>query len=101
MKLIKVIDLINKVASNEAPETISYMNSTYKYDNDLMDYEDVETKEFFFNEVYNTRILNDEVEIIEYKKIGNFTLINPSDNEKILANKINEIIDKIYEDEKK
>ena len=68
MKTIKVIDLLNKIANGEAPRTIFYMGTTYDYDKDCMDYEDVDTGDLMFDDRYNTQILNDEVEIIEEEK---------------------------------
>ena len=62
---MKVIDLLNKIAKGEAPETIFYMGATYDYDKECMDYEDVDTGDLFFDDRYNTQILNDEVEVIE------------------------------------
>ena len=70
MKTIKIIDLLNKIANGEAPRTIFYMGSTYDYDKDCMDYEDVDTGDLMFDDRYNTQILNDEVEILDKEYIG-------------------------------
>lgn len=64
-KKIKIIDLLNKIANGEAPRTIFYMGSTYDYDKECMDYEDVDTGDLMFDDRYNTQILNDEVEILD------------------------------------
>lgn len=78
---MKIIDLLNKIAKGEAPETIFYMGSTYDYDKECMDYEDVDTGDLFFDDRYNTQILNDEIEIIEEKpkKITTINLCKQED----------------------
>ena len=78
MKTIKIIDLLNKIANGEeVPEKIKYedekfvfSNKTHQYyvgdnSNDINTYYDNSFKKRLYNFIY----LNDEVEIIEDKKI--------------------------------
>ena len=92
---MKVIDLLNKIANGEeVPKIIKYNDEFYWYDetddNEIARYRDIHD-EWLFGDTY----LNDEVEIIEEKKIPEKLdeLNNESDESKRLSNKINEIID--------
>ena len=97
---MKVIDLLNKIANGEeVPEKIKYNNEKYKYYKDI-DYRDERGNYLLSGEPICIAFLNDEVEIIEeekkiLKKISLSSYHNSTDDikEKVLINKINEIID--------
>ena len=92
---MKVIDLLNKIANGEdAPKKIIYKKETYYLEN--RHYVDDSYTDLFENNIY-AEILNDEVEIIEDKKIEYLDLRNATINEQTIEHKINEIIDKINE----
>ena len=123
---MKIIDLLNKIANGEeVPKKIKFMNIIYNWDIvGYLHYEDEHCREKAFLEGYRTDMcLNEEVEIIEDtpkedKKIekldiviqdertGNAYILNEygtkcylTKHSKIIANKLNEIIDKINEGE--
>ena len=96
---MKVIDLLNKIANGEeVPKKIKWNDDILFYDKDSKDYcyekDDVYT---MFEDYVTSKILNDEVEIIEepkkIEKLYFHDLDNISDNEKILLLKIDKIID--------
>ena len=105
---MKVIDLLNKIANGEdAPKKIIYKKETYYLEN--RHYVDDSYTDLFENNIY-AEILNDEVEIIEDKKIKKLKkekrISGMLDNEiqyiegyklEDVGDKINEIIDKINE----
>ena len=104
MKTIKIIDLLNKIANGEeVPKKIKYKNKVFIYDqqNKLYRNEEVSsnTLKHMFYLYYLEKILNDEVEIIEYvekdkgiKKVD--TNIPCSyEIETTLRDKLNEVID--------
>ena len=94
---MKVIDLLNKIANGEeVPKKIKYCGVDYYWTNST--YENSEADEvLFWFDVYSEEHLNDEIEIIEEdKKIEKLDLIydyTPYMQFRVLANKINEIID--------
>ena len=123
---MKVIDLLNKIANGEeVPEKIKILYNEFYYDKDNLKYRNVEeNRENLFEHIdfFKGLVLNDEVEIIEDtpkdKKIekldiviqdertGNAYILNEygtkcylTKHSKIIANKLNEIIDKINEGE--
>lgn len=114
-KKMKVIDLLNKIANGEeVPEKIKYNNREYKYSKDAKDYYDAGSIWLFYT--HNIFIINDEIEIIEepnkiekldirqekninnnwkWKVYGKEHSYNISTPQKIIADKLNEIIDYI------
>ena len=108
---IKIIDLLNKIANDEeVPEKIMYDGCLYTCDKITRTYYDEEDNTLW--ESYNFRILTDEVEIIEEdKKIEKLDIKqekNIKNNwkwkcngyiisipQKIMADKLNELIDEI------
>lgn len=98
MKTIKIIDLLNKIANGEeVPKKIKYNDEIWEYYKDLGDYIRAGKPNTLFTMYYIHKILNNEVEIIEEdKKIEQiYTLNNESDEFRVLANKINELIDEV------
>lgn len=123
---MKVIDILNKIANGEeVPQEIKYRNIIFVYDKVCMIYLDKRND----NEKYNDLLielsnhkgssLNDEVEILEEdKKIEkiktnhsvstnkNYMEVNDKQNyvirevDKLLIDKINEVIDYINKEEK-
>lgn len=107
---MKVIDLLNKIANGEeVPTIIKHKHNIWTYRNDVKDYTD-ETQFFLGEYIFQEdtqKELNDEVEIIEDKKIEKLELYNfNSGNLEMLieilnelnrehTNKINEIIDRL------
>lgn len=101
---MKVIDLLNKIANKEdVPKKIKYNDNIYELKhsvNHLYNYID-DNCDYLEDDWYLTNILNDEIEIIEDKKIpeklDTLTYINRNTisvwNEH--RDKINEIIDYI------
>lgn len=101
IKTIKIIDLLNKIANGEeVPKKIKINNVIYEYIGymyctEKANYQDIE--DYLFGK-WNFNILNEEAEILdeEDKKIEQiYTLNNESDEFRVLANKINELIDEI------
>ena len=102
---IKIIDLLNKIANGEEPpKKISFLDKEYEYHKDHMDYFDSNWGSLFqriIDEYYEW--LNMEVEILQITitnkqddKIEQiYPLNNESDEFRVLADKINEIIDKV------
>ena len=67
---IKIIDLLIKIAKEEAPKKIMYQNKIWNYCKDTQDYTDG-TSYLIADSVdyiYKPKFLNDEVEIIEEEK---------------------------------
>ena len=122
---MKVIDLLNKIANGEeVPEKIKYDTKEMKYDHNKQDYLGYYSNgngewlfQYLFDRCRNTEhFINDEVEIIEDKKIRKLDFIEENtfskrqngmtsedrrlldSNFKELGNKINEIIDYLEED---
>ena len=102
MKTIKVIDLLNKIANGEeVPKKYRYKNEEYEEDYCLMLYEATGN----CNELGFKSLLNDEVEIIEDKKIEHIGIpvIDGDNTCNELMKSINvitednEVIDKINE----
>ena len=79
MKTIKVIELLDKIANGEeVPKRIKYGKHIYEYEEGTYDWsyyiQNNGTVKFLLTDVFNSddnilSILNDEVEIIEEKKI--------------------------------
>ena len=78
MKTIKIIDLLNKIANGEeVPEKIKYDTKEMKYDHNKQDYLGYYSNgngewlfQYLFDRCRNTEhFINDEVEIIEEKKL--------------------------------
>lgn len=116
---MKVIDLIYKIANGEkVPQKIIYEDELYEFREDLHDYENkypdfeagIDKYKYLFEDPYGRdykEFLNDEVEIIEDKKINKIKQLNnvasckelieledkQQINNHILKDKINEIID--------
>ena len=99
---IKIIDLLIKIAKEEAPKKIMYDSDIWKFDDDKQDYSD-EAKYLFADYMsdfaYKPEFLNDEVEIIEEEKeIEKITLqFSETQKEKnrLFKDKINELVDEI------
>lgn len=68
---IKIIDLLIKIAKEEAPEKIIYDGDIWNFDGSVQDYSDG-TKYLFADYMsdfaYKPEFLNDEVDIIEEEK---------------------------------
>ena len=116
MNKIKVIDLLNKIAKGEeVPKKIKYNNTIFIFDDSVCDYQRKIGMSLFiscFHYKKTQSFINEEVEIIEDnnkiekikitddKHILN-TITNsynqPTSWGYFLANKINEIIDKLEE----
>ena len=105
MKTIKVIDLLNKIAKGEEiPKKIKYSNIEWEYNIHLKDYQGYDglhnTTRYFSNWVCFTS-LNDEIEIIEeekeIKKIDFMTLNTQKEKNRVMKDKINELIDIVSE----
>lgn len=115
-KEIKIIDLLNKIANGEeVPKKIRYDGNDYYFCNPCRTYEVIESSELCGKDLYNLLDnLNDKVEIIEEdKKIekieirqdintGNNFILNKqgkrcylTTHSKIIAEKINELIDEV------
>lgn len=119
---MKVIDIFHKIVNGEeVPKKIKFNKIIYEYQEESYDYLrynikilEKETTMWFFNELFSSidntlDILNFEVEIIEdnkednkkIKKIGNCnTKMNKYQLFYELADKINEIIDRLNEGDK-
>ena len=98
---IKIIDLLIKIAKEEAPKKIMYDGDIWKFDDDEQDYSD-EAKYLFADYMsdfaYKPEFLNDEVEIIEEEK--EIEKINYEEHigidlSEAVCNKINELVDEI------
>lgn len=123
---MKVVDLINIVANGEeVPQKIIYEDELYEFREDLHDYENeypdfeagIDKYKYLFEDPNGRdykEFFNDELEIIEDKKINKIKQLNnvasckelieledkQQINNHILKDKINEIIDKINKEEK-
>ena len=98
---MKVIDLLNKIAKGEEiPNEIKYNNIDYYWCKECKIYERFEDgRKDLYNDLDN---LNDEVEIIEDKKIeklsfGDLSGTPKRANENDIIGKINEIIEVLNE----
>ena len=111
MKTIKIIDLLNKIANGEIPQTIIFDTEKYEYISGhyIRDYDGISID---LNDDYNLyRCLNDEVEILDeedefedideveyhYERDGTIVEIDGSDwgvdgAEKMLIDKVNSLI---------
>ena len=104
---MKVIDLLNKIANGEeVPKKVKYKGLYWEYDKNYDDYRDNEDDWVFGMSNYDiTRMLNNEVEILEEskgipKKINCWYNYNGTDDKELtkimldeLKDKYNEIID--------
>ena len=107
MKKIRIIDLLNKIANGEeVPKKIIYRNNLFEYIRSLNDYQPDDIKKYHGNYLLHylfeeeVNFLNDEVEILDEKKIpekikkDDFEDINEEEPKLWIAiRKINEIID--------
>lgn len=106
---MKVIELLTKIANGEeVPEKIEFYGHIWYFNeyNQQYDKEGYGFKNLNIWDGYNFNILNEEVEIIEDKKIEKIDVnylqqIKKWKRAKVLGNKINEIIDKINKMEDK
>ena len=116
---MKVIEILNKIANGEeVPKKIKYLTSVYTLRSNGNYYIENENSKFInglYYQMIGSHRLNDEVEIIEDKKIRKICTFPGLDDddyayedgdrpnnvkinnmmEQLLINKINEIIDKI------
>jgi len=118
---MKVIDLLNKIANNEElPKYIKYDSYKWVFCKEFKDYKKLcdkhdEYTDWLFEEYDLINSLNDEIEIIEDTKedkpiekitidlnyANHYSKANVKANGKYLAEKINEIIDRLNNLEKK
>jgi len=105
-KIIKIIDLLQKIANNEEiPKKIKVRDYNFIYDNEWEEYlliNKMNDNTYYLSDYFDImHNLNEEIEILEEpKKIDKLEFLNNStDNEDILRMKINEIIDKLNEEE--
>ena len=92
---MKIIDLLNKIANGEAPKKIKYHDYEFRLYGGYS-YKGVNEKVGFFDEIYFTE-LNDDVEIIEDKKIERIKWESAVENLKQANTNTNEIISKVNE----
>ena len=106
---IKIIDLVIKIAKEEAPKKIRYQSKIWNYCKDTQDYTDGTSYLIAdgVDYVYKPKFLNDEVEIIEEEKEieklgkkftleGNTSELTKSDWQvSVISQKINELVDEI------
>ena len=91
---MKVIDLLNKIANGEdKPKKVRYDNQVFEYREDMLDYY---CYDYDLNLMGYSKILNDEVEILEEEKeipekLDEYDF--ERGNQRKLAEKINEICD--------
>ena len=99
---MKVIDLLNKIANGEEVPNFKYEGHRYEYSKATKMFDDLDDDAIAKNVIYCCE-LNDEVEIIEEdKKIEKLNEYDyDSANEIIIRRKINEIIDKVNELDKR
>ena len=107
---MKVIDLLNKIANEKKYPKIKFNNNVYKYhdkEHGYCRYYHDNTYICLTSEYYFFDILNDEVEIIEDDKEGNkikkldfMTAETQKEKNRLIKDKINEIIDKLNERDK-
>lgn len=112
MKTIKVIDLLNMIANGKVPKKIK-VNNIYTYIHDGIDYKSREGTYLFDSYIETTPDdMNKEVEILEEEKKlpekinvkgsynSNKGFEDFNDNEKILVDKINDLLDYLESKEK-
>lgn len=110
MNKIKIIDLLNMISKGEeVPKKIKYDNQVFEYREDMLDYY---CYDYDLNLMGYQQFLNDEVEIIEEKKIpeeidltgywdkNSLRTEEWCSSEEILGVKINEILDYLESKEK-
>jgi len=111
---MKVIELLERIANNEdVPEKIKYRNIIYHinyeygdYESDIEEYRISDYKEhyYLFEDIDMLKCLNDEIEIIEDKKIEKLPNVDTTKNKYqlyyVIQDKINEIIDYINKEMK-
>lgn len=100
MNKLRIIDLLNKIANGEeVPKKIKW--GVHNLEWYIYDYKALDElgKPTFFEITggISRKLLNDEVEIIEDKKIEKIKNKNFTRNQKQIASKINEIIDYLEE----
>lgn len=96
---MKIIDLLNKIAKGEeVPNKIKVFNTNFNFDGRTNTYIN-EDGEDLFSDMYNwLNALNIKVEIVEEKeieKIKELPIKLFHNKQKIIANKLNELIDVI------
>ena len=107
---MKIIELLNRIAKDEEiPVKIKFKGKEYEWSQEFYDYKCIDINHKYLVEDLETEDLNrtcEEIPIIEDKKIEkleSFALVsdNPMMNKVIalLANKIEEIIDKLNKEE--
>ena len=102
---MKVIDLLNKIANGEeVPKFIKYDNSIFRLKESDFKYYYVDEYNTLFEEMIVLENLNNEIEIIEDKKMEKIDLdsllgIGYYEGKQTLAGKINEIIDHINKED--
>lgn len=110
---MKIIDLLNKIANGEeVPKKIKYDNQVFEYRKDMLDYY---CYDYDLNLMGYQKVLNDEIEILEeekkipekldirqekniknnwkWKVYGKEHSYNISIPQKIIADKLNEVLD--------
>ena len=122
---MKIIDLLNKIANGEeVPKEIRYRGCLFAFDNEMQDYyceRYGNLFEYLISEEKTSAFLNNKVEIVGVDKIKKIKLCYSPDIDeeifyedgdkpnhcilgdagtKLLINKINEIIDKLNEEDK-
>ena len=112
---MKVIDLLNKIANGEeVPKVIKVHNRQYKWKDELNIYACGKSGALCFDFFVENNKLNEEIEIIEEKKIEKLEEYGKWSNEKlgidettsnaeellIIKQKINEIIDRLNKEDK-
>lgn len=106
---MKIIDIFNKIANDEeVPKKVKFNDEIYTYKPEWKDYADEDAHYGLFvdtisNTYQITKMLNEEIEIIEEdKKIEKLVIKSIEDSEHFdMKEKINEIIDKIEKLEEK
>jgi hypothetical protein len=102
---MKVIDLLNKIANGEeVPKKIKYYDLIYEFCSRCKQYEHFDKDKTLQIKLFEEIVdLNDEIEIIEDKKITKlntnwqyaFDIQVEQDTIEIICKKVNEIIDKV------
>lgn len=100
---ITFYELLGLIKEGKAPKKIKYDRHIYEYEQNSLVLDDFNyysiTNGFLYNEIDFENYLNDEVEIIEeekeIEKIKELPIKLFHNKQKILANKLNELIDVI------
>lgn len=101
---MKIIDLLNKINKDEElPEKIKYDDEIFIYDNQVDKYWNIDHTNNLYDILsrYVGIALNDEIEVIEDKKIEKLGLTYLKDDDRNeIIDKINKIIDIINKGDK-